>query len=295
MPRPRGRPRKNDSTTTRSNSVPSNAGKPRGRPRKENNSPVSYQPVIRKGVIDIYWIGHSSFRIHSVNNGKSIITDPYAISKKRVDTISAFTVSHFEDQHNNIPEYASGIRVFKSPGEYEYDGFTVRSVMSPLSFDMTRDQRNVVYNISIDGFSICHMGNISEPLTPQNIDMIGTTDVILASHDDENNLLSCSEILKLARQLDAKIIVPMHYSKNNLPMRFLNDAGISKNKLDFKNKIRLTINNIPQNLCVELLEPQINESQSRLSEVKRQHTKILQHSTQNEMNDLNRLLSIFRF
>ena len=295
MPRPRGRPRKNDSTSNRSKAIPAGAGRPRGRPRKENNSYTSFQPATIKGIVDIYWIGHSSFRIHSVNNGKSIITDPYVISKKRVDTISAFTVSHFDDHHNNIPEYASGIRVFKSPGEYEYDGFTIRSVMSPLSSDMTRDRRNVVYNISIDGFSICHMGNISEPLTPQNIDMIGQVDVILAPHDDDdNNLLSYYEILKIARYVDAKIIVPMHYTKDHLPTRFLNDAGMSKNKLDIRNKLRLSINNMPQSLHIELLDPQVNESQSKLHVAKEQNIVTRQRRIEHRRGS-NKLASIFRF
>ena len=296
MPRPRGRPRKNDTTNTRSK-VPASAGRPRGRPRKDNSSSASFKPVEKKGTIDIYWIGHSSFRIHSVTHGKSIITDPYVIPKKRTNIISAFTVSHFDEHHNHIPDHASNIRVFQSPGEYEYDGFTIRAVMSPLSPKINRDARNVVYSICIDGFNICHMGNINEPLTAQHIDMLGPVDVMLAPHDnDNNNLLSYYEILKLARQLDVKIIVPMHYSKDQLPATFINDSGISRNKIDQKNKLRLSNNTIPSNLNIEFLEPQIDESQLRLGSRKKQTINnkkdlLLDYKNQNK----HRLQSMFRF
>ena len=293
MPRPRGRPRKNAVNDTRPK-VPAGAGRPRGRPRKKGSSYASFKPIEKKGVVDIYWIGHSSFRIHSVTHGKSVITDPYIISKKRTNLISAFTISHVDDHHNHIPDHASHIRTFKSPGEYEYDGFTIRSVMTPLSPGMDRERRNVVYSICIDGFNVCHLGNIKEPLSAQHIDMLGPVDVILAPHDnDNNNLLSYYEILKMARQLDTKIIIPMHYAKNTLPTTFLTDAGMSVKNINQKNKLRLSVNTIPQNLKIELLEPQTDESKFSLFSKRKQYTETQRNITVDSAND--KLQSIFRF
>ena len=293
MPRPRGRPRKNTTTDTRPK-VPAGAGRPRGRPRKEGTSSASFKPIEKKGVVDIYWIGHSSFRIHSVTHGKSVITDPYIISKKRTNLISAFTISHADDLHSHIPNHASHIRTFKSPGEYEYDGFTIRSVMTPLSPGMERERRNVVYSICIDGFNICHFGNINEPLSAQHIDMLGPVDVILTPHDNDNkNLLSYYEILKMARQLDTKIIIPMHYAKDLLPTTFLNDAGMSVKNINQKNKLRLSANTIPQNLKIELLEPQTDESKLSLFAKRKPYTEIQRNVATSGAN--NNLQSIFRF
>ena len=64
-----------------------------------------------------------------------VVTDPYpATIGLRVDNrpASIVTVSHPHPNHNASETIEGELKVFRDPGEYEYNGVTARGVMTPL-------------------------------------------------------------------------------------------------------------------------------------------------------------------
>ena len=224
--------------------------------------------------MDIYWLGHACFRLRSTNAGLSIITDPYASGigglgvqvdpRQMVDAVGV-TVSHDDPMHNSAGEVDGQPRVFDTPGEYEFQGITIRAVMTPLPEDTPRSKRNVAFAIALDGINVCHLGNITQPLTAQQIDLIGPAEVVLApAGGSDHNLLSYRAINQTAQQLDARWLIPMHYRGEREPSAvepagpetFLRELGVAEGSLQPQGRMQVTRNNLPPSLQVGLMAPQ---------------------------------------
>lgn len=224
--------------------------------------------------MDIYWLGHACFRLRSAASGLAVITDPYASgvgglgvqvdSRQTADAV-AVTVSHDDPMHNSAGELPGAPRAFNAPGEYEFQGITIRAVMTPLAEGTPRRQRNVAFAIALDGVNVCHLGNISQPLTAQQIDLIGPADVVLApAGGADHNLLSYRAINQTAQQLDARWLIPMHYRAHGEPSAvepagadaFLRELGVAEGTLQPQGRMQVTRNNLPPSLQIGLLTPQ---------------------------------------
>lgn len=232
--------------------------------------------------MDIYWLGHSCFRLRSANSGFSIITDPYSpslgvrIDPRHTADVIAVTVSHDSPRHNDAADLDGKPRVFNMPGEYEFQGITIRAVRTPLlendassenaaaTENAPRHGRNVAYAIALDGINVCHLGNISQPLTAQQIDLIGPAEVVLApAGGADRSLLSYRAISRTAQQLDTRWLIPMHYrAKGELsavepdgPDTFLRELGVAEGSLQPQGRLQVTRNNLPPALRVGLLTP----------------------------------------
>ena len=221
--------------------------------------------------MDIYWLGHACFRLRSSATGLAVITDPYSrslgvhIDPRQTQDVVAVTVSHDDSLHNDASDLPGDPRVFNMPGEYEFQGIIIRSVMSPLPADTPREKRNVAYTVTIDGLNICHLGNITQPLTAQQIDLVGPADVVLApAGGAEHNLLSYRAINQTAQQLDARWLIPMHYRAGgepstiepDSPQAFLRELGVAEGTLEPQGRLQVTRNNLPPSLQIGLLTPQ---------------------------------------
>ncbi len=223
--------------------------------------------------MDIYWLGHSCFRLRSTVSASSIITDPYAasaglgvhIDPRQIVDVVAVTVSHDDPMHNTIADINGSPMVFNAPGEYEYQGITVRAVMTPLPEGAPRRRRNVAYTISVDGISVCHLGNIAQPLTAQQVGLIGPADVVLApAGGEERSLLSYRAVSQTAQQLEARWLIPMHYRgpgepseiEPDSPDPFLKELGVAEGSLQPQGRMQVTRNNLPSSLQIGLLAPQ---------------------------------------
>ena len=106
---------------------------------------------------------------------------------------------------------AGSPRVFSAPGEYEYNGVVVRGVMTPLPDGVPHERRNVAYTIELDdGISVCHLGDLSQPLTARQANELKPVDVVLIPVGGHCTL-SLDHALQTIQDLDPKVVVPMHF------------------------------------------------------------------------------------
>ncbi len=210
--------------------------------------------------MEITWLGHSCFRLRSED--LVVITDPYPTSVGlRPDSraATAVTVSNAHPHHSNWPDVGGEPKVFLNPGEYEYSGIAVRGVMTPLSAGEARENRNVAFCIEIENVNVCHLGDIAEPLTPREIDTLSPVDVLLAPVGG-GCTLGVERVHQILQDLDAKVVIPMHYNIPNLTVElgsldaFLRLTGVSD--VQPQPRLALTAANLPATTRVVVLAPQ---------------------------------------
>ncbi len=210
--------------------------------------------------MEITWLGHSCFRLRSEE--LVVITDPFPASvglrpDSRVAT--AVTVSNTHPHHSSWADVGGEPKVFQNPGEYEYSGIAVRGVMTPLSAGEPRENRNVAFCIEIENVNVCHLGDIAEPLTPREIDTLSPVDVLLAPVGG-GCTLEVERVHQILQDLDAKVVIPMHYSIPNLTVElgsldaFLRLTGVSD--VQPQPRLVLTASNLPPDTRVVVLAPQ---------------------------------------
>ena len=166
--------------------------------------------------MDIIWLGHSCFRLHDAD--MVVVTDPYPASLGlRIDSrpASVVTVSNTHPNHNNTESIEGDPKIFSDPGEYEYNGVTARGVMTPLPEDQPHDQRNVAFSIEIGSINVCHLGDISMPMTTRMIDELKPVDVVLMPTGGHCTL-EIDQVYQTLQDLDPKIVIPMHYRTEGL-------------------------------------------------------------------------------
>ncbi len=210
--------------------------------------------------MEISWLGHSCFRLRS--NEIVVVTDPFPESlglKPDTRLATVVTVSNTHPNHSNWQGVSGDPRVFNAPGEYEYSGISVRGVMTPLSEGMKQEQRNVAYSMEIEGVNLCHLGDLTEPLTTRHINELSPVDVLLLPVGG-GCTLAVDRIVQTMRDLDPKVVIPMHYRIPNISVElesvdvFLRLMGSGETQA--QPRLSVTASNLPQDLRVSLLAPQ---------------------------------------
>jgi L-ascorbate metabolism protein UlaG (beta-lactamase superfamily) len=210
--------------------------------------------------MEISWLGHSCFRLRS--NEIVVVTDPFPESlglKPDTRPATVVTISNTHPNHSNWEGVPGDPRVFTAPGEYEYSGVSVRGVMTPLSEGMKQEQRNVAYSMEMEGINLCHLGDITEPLTPRHINELSPVDVLLLPAGG-GCTLAVDRMLQTMRDLDPKVVIPMHYSIPSISVQlenvdvFLRLMGTGETQP--QPRLSVTASNLPQDLRVSVLAPQ---------------------------------------
>jgi L-ascorbate metabolism protein UlaG (beta-lactamase superfamily) len=207
--------------------------------------------------MEITWLGHSCFRIKG--SEAAVLTDPYSpdygydLGKPKADII---TVSHQHADHNYI-QAISDARVISGPGEYEIGGVLIIGV--PTYHDDARGEKkgkNTVYLIEIDEVTVCHLGDLGHVLTSEQAEELGDVDILLIPVGG-NYTIDAPQAAEVVRQIDPKIVIPMHYQTPAVTMdlepvgRFLKELGVGE--LESSPKLSVTKSNLPENLQVRLL------------------------------------------
>ncbi|MFA5315959.1 MAG: MBL fold metallo-hydrolase [Dehalococcoidales bacterium] len=202
-------------------------------------------------------MGHSCFRIKG--SEAAVLTDPYSpdygydLGKPKADII---TVSHQHADHNYI-QAISDARVISGPGEYEIGGVLIIGV--PTYHDDARGEKkgkNTVYLIEIDEVTVCHLGDLGHVLTSEQAEELGDVDILLIPVGG-NYTIDAPQAAEVVRQIDPKIVIPMHYQTPAVTMdlepvgRFLKELGVGE--LESSPKLSVTKSNLPENLQVRLL------------------------------------------
>ena len=175
------------------------------------------------GSVTIEYIAHASFRIVSPA-GQSVLIDPFAsqvwLGYDFPPGIEADAVvvthphyDHDAGEYRGRPwPWAGDVRVFRYPGEFQLGDAVVTGIRGRHVDPYGREfgQVNTIFVVETGGLRIAHVGD-NGPLTDENIQAMGSVDVLMLPIDGEYHILSQAAIEDAIRALRPRVVVPMHY------------------------------------------------------------------------------------
>ena len=211
--------------------------------------------------MEINWLGHSSVSINS--RDLILLTDPYDSSEgtfmnpQKADIV---TVSHDNIKHSSVESISGEPRIINGPGEYEINSFYITGLGTALNTDQAAPRQiNTVYTIKAEGLALCHIGNLSQKLSPSQIDQVGQIDILfvpVTPPEDEDN----TTVTETITALQPRIVIPIQYSLGTSteelpnPTKFFDTIGATEKVA--QNRLTVTETNLPAETTPFLLNRQ---------------------------------------
>ena len=182
----------------------------------------------------IQYLGHASFRIKSKTS--DIVIDPYdpKIGKKfpKQKEIDIVMCSHGHFDHHYLDGIESGYFLIDGPGEYDVKDVSVKGIFSYHDKSKGSERgNNTIYVMNIEDVSLCHLGDLGDVLTDDQIEKIGPIDVLFIPVGGKFTI-DAHEATKVISQVEPSIVVPMHYGNTELGIddvdKFLKEMGVEK-------------------------------------------------------------------
>jgi len=219
----------------------------------------SVYAIFRLENMEINWLGHSCFRLKG--SRATVITDPYSpdigytLGKTSSNVV---TVSHQHPGHSNVQAIDGEPKAITGPGEYEISGVLIIG-MSSYHDENKGEKRgkNTIYLLEIDEMTICHVGDLGHALSTTQAEELDNIDILLVPVGGVSTIDAVGAA-ELVRQLEPKVIIPMHYKTDALKRelapvdKFLNEMGIKD--AESQPKINFTKSNLPLVTQVYLLD-----------------------------------------
>ena len=191
-------------------------------------------------VIDITYLGHSSFKIKS--KGAVVVTDPYdskSTGLKFPKTEAQIVlVSHEHPDHSNSMGVDGSPKVISGPGEYEVRCVSVVGI--PSYHDGKKGEErgsNTIYVFNVDGVVLCHLGDLGHKLSQDQLSEIGDVDILFVPVGGVYTI-DASDAVEVIASIDPKIVIPMHYKVEGLTYelgdlnKFVKEIGMEPSKTE---------------------------------------------------------------
>lgn len=161
----------------------------------------------------ISWLGHASFLLEG--GRQRIITDPCDEAcgyRPFTDPVDIATISHDHWDHNAVGHLAGQPRIIKDQREIvEINGISIQGFSSYHDQHQGRDRgRNTLYKFLIEDISVLHAGDQGTLLEDEQIQEIGSVDILLVPVGGRYTL-NASEAIRFVEQIQPRLVIPMHY------------------------------------------------------------------------------------
>jgi len=212
--------------------------------------------------MEIIWYGHACTRLKDSN--VTVITDPYdkslglSLPRLKADII---TVSHSSPHHNYTAGVKGEFKVIDSPGEYEIGGAFITGInlVPPRQGkNDTSSQNNNVFVFYMDEFTICHLGDLNHVPTQNQVEDMGSIDVLLVPVGGGRTALNATQAAEVISLIEPYIVIPIHYRLPDLTVdldpvdKFLKEMGISK--AESVPSLKLTKSGLPEETQVVVMD-----------------------------------------
>lgn len=159
------------------------------------------------------------------------------------------------------PRFLSGADdsrlTIEGPGEYEIGDFSIRGIGAVRHLDAgSTTLGTTMYRISIGDIKVALIGNIGASLNEDQLEAIGVVDIVIIPVGGGGYALDGVNASKLVRQIDPKVVIPVHYADGGLKYEvpqdelklFTDELGVTIESVD-KYKIK-TAPSLPATLTV---------------------------------------------
>jgi L-ascorbate metabolism protein UlaG (beta-lactamase superfamily) len=157
--------------------------------------------------------------------------------------VTLITTNH--PDYNGFEQTELGAKtpfIIRGAGEYEVQNIFIKGFGTEVTLKegkVEKTYQNTSYVFVIDGIRVTFLGALSQMLKPEHKEIIDETDVLFVPVGHDSFLLNPYDAQKLSVSLEPKLIIPMDYDEQSLPV-FLKESGGEKvepvEKLTIKKK-----------------------------------------------------------
>jgi L-ascorbate metabolism protein UlaG (beta-lactamase superfamily) len=193
--------------------------------------PLRLAAAAAEEAVSITFLGHASFLIESPG-GVRIVTDYNDAIRAPVTpdivTMNNAHPTHYSDSVELGVKYilrgwdpAGGVATHR----LEYRDVRIHNVPTNVrKFGGTRYNGNSIFVFEIADLCIAHLGHLHHTLTQTHLAELGTIDVVMVPVDGVWTL-NQDEMIEVLRQIEPKIIIPMHIFTQATLDKFLTKIG----------------------------------------------------------------------
>lgn len=204
-------------------------------------------------MITFEWYGQACFKIE---NSSTIVTDPHdgetiGLNPPPADVADVVTISHEHHDHASGEEIVTreDTAIIKDSGSYAEKGVSIKGIDS-FHDNVSGEKRgkNVIFVLEVEGKKICHMGDLGHQLDEEDLDRIGSMDVLLIPVGG-NYTIDGSEAADLTKRLEPQVVIPIHFLVEGLTVEiagldeFINEI---RTKYEVKEMDRLKLDGLPE-------------------------------------------------
>lgn len=105
----------------------------------------------------------------------------------------------------------------EGPGEYEVGDFSILGTAATRHIDTAADAPlSTIYRIEVGDSRIALLGNIDPKLDEDQLEALGVVDILILPVGGGGYTLDATSAAALARQIDPKVVIPIHYADSGL-------------------------------------------------------------------------------
>lgn len=130
-------------------------------------------------------------------------------SVTKAGDIALFSASH------DVPKVEAKL-VVDMPGEFEVSDISIRGIAARAHNEEADKHSAVIYKVTAGDVRLAIIGNISPELNDDQLEAIGTIDVLVIPIGGNGYTLSGAEALKVIKKIEPKIVVPTHYGDKGI-------------------------------------------------------------------------------
>jgi len=103
--------------------------------------------------------------------------------------------------------------IIDSPGEYEVGDFTIRGTAATRHIDIPDSEKlSTIYRLECGDIRLAVLGNIAPKLTDEQLEAIGMVDMLVLPIGGNGYTLDATSAAAIVRQIEPKVVVPVHYA-----------------------------------------------------------------------------------
>lgn len=111
----------------------------------------------------------------------------------------------------------------EGPGEYGIADFDIHGIAAQRHLDAD-GKASTIYRIEAGEFRVALIGNIYEKISESQLEEIGLIDVLIIPVGGNGYTLDATGAATITRQIDPKIVVPIHYADPTIKYEVQQDA-----------------------------------------------------------------------
>ncbi len=121
------------------------------------------------------------------------------------------SVSNYDSANANLGVVRPDFKTVDGPGEYEMEDVFVTGVRTFLDDARTaKKEFNTAFMFELDGFVICHLGDIGKVPNSEQTEQLAQADILLVPVGGGNGL-SQEQAAEIVTLLEPKVLIPMQY------------------------------------------------------------------------------------